>query len=502
MHDTNIEKIYIERINESQLRVYSDDFGIEQELYEFFSFYVPGFKFMPLFKNKVWDGQAHLYNIYKKLLPYGLLSYVYHFAEKRNYQIQELSQLSPLKSELVSIDYVKNFIDSLNIHSKGKKLDVRDYQIDAIYQSINRQKLICKAATSSGKSLILYVLIRFHLEHNRRTILLVPTTTLVTQMISDFSDYSSENGWNTEEFCHGLFSGKDKEWNKPVLVSTWQTIHSMTKMKNMNEFYESWDCYIGDECHRFAANSLQQISSRMINAKYRLGTTGTVQDDDASKLSLEGSFGPVYDVVSTKTLMDNKQVVDLKIKCIMLTHNAEIKHIMGKKSIDYQKELLYIVTNEKRNRFISKLAVTCRGNTLVLFQFVENHGKPLYEMIKAYAPERTIFYISGEVSVNERERIRHELDNHNNAIIVASVAILGTGVNIPSIENIIFASPSASKIRNLQSIGRGLRLKEGKTKCVLYDISDNLKYTSKHFKERIKIYSQEQFEFSLIEVKL
>lgn len=501
---TQNHDIYVEKTNESTLRVFSNDFGIEAELSEHFSFYAPGYKFAPTYRAKVWDGKVALYNQYKKTLPYGLLSYLSAYAKNNNYSVNIQEGILPEKN--VSIEEVKAFVDTLNIHTKGKKIELRDYQLDAIHKAINTEKLLALSPTSSGKSAIIYAFVRWHLQYNRKIVLMVPTTSLVTQMYSDFGDYSSEDTWNVEEHCHQLYSGKSKDFEKPVLITTWQSVHSLAKKKGpeAKEFYEYWDVYIGDEAHRFASNSLQQISNKLVNAKYRLGTTGTIQDEKVSKLNLEGSFGPVYKVVTTKELMDKNQVVNLKINCIVLDYDKETKKLL--KNADYQSEIDYIVGLEKRNTFIAKLAKVTKGNTLVLFRYVEKHGKPLYEEIKRLCPEKNVYYISGEVDVDSRESIRQGVENETNAIIVASYATLSTGVNIPSIEYVVFASPVKSKITNLQSIGRGLRLKDGKNKCTLYDISDNLasgskvNHTLKHFKLRVEQYANEQFDFNMVTV--
>jgi superfamily II DNA or RNA helicase len=496
--------LVITKLNEATLQVTSDDFGIEQELCDFFTFPVPGHQFMPTFKAKIWDGRAKLYDIHRKTLPVGLLEYAQKFAKDNEYECR-LSFDEVHSDSKVSLEEVRNFIECLNIHTKGKKIELRDYQVDAIHRAINKERMLALSPTSSGKSAIIYVFVRWHLEFGRRIVLMVPTTSLVSQMFSDFEDYASEDDWDADEFCHQLYSGKDKETDKPVLITTWQSIHSMTKNKKALDFYKEWDVYIGDEAHRFASNSLQQISSKLIRARYRLGTTGTIQDAKVSKLSLEGSFGPVYRVITTKELMDANQVVKLNIKCLLLDYDEETRKLL--KGADYQKEIDYIVSNEKRNRFIVKLAKASKGNTLILFQFVEKQGKPLYDIAKELCDERPLFYISGEVTTEERERIRKVLDTHEDAIVICSYGTTSTGINIPSIENIIFASPTKSKIRNLQSIGRGLRLKEGKESCKLYDIADNfsvkskLNHTMKHLKERIETYQAEQFTFDIKTIK-
>lgn len=260
-------------------------------------------------------------------------------------------------------------------------------------------------------------------------------------------------------------------------------------------------------CHLSTGASITSMFEKMTDVTYRIGTTGTISNEKINQLQLEGIMGPIYKVITTKQLMDSNRVVQLNIKCLLMKYDDDTRKIMNKCS--YQEEMDFIVSNEKRNKFITNLALKQEGNTLVLFQFVAKHGKILHKMIEAKAEDgRKIFYVSGEVKTEEREYIRKVVEHETNAIIVASFAVFSTGINIPSIENIIFSSPTKSKIRNLQSIGRGLRLRKDKTSCVLYDIADDLSWkknknhTLGHLVERIKTYSAEQFDFQTIPVNL
>ena len=220
-------------------------------------------------------------------------------------------------------------------------------------------------------------------------------------------------------------------------------------------------------------------------------------------------------MTTTKKLQEEGRLADLKITALLLKYSDEVrksvapKVVDGKKiTLDYQDEIDMLVQSEKRNKFIRNLALGCQGNTLVLFQFVEKHGAPLYEMIKERAGDRPVYFIHGEIKVDEREYVRKILSTQTDAIVVASFGTTSTGINIPSIENIIFASPSKSIIRNLQSIGRGLRLNKGKTHCNLYDLTDDLhwkswkNHTLKHGAERYKLYASEQFSIKLVEVNV
>lgn len=491
--------IQIEKLNEVYIRIFSDDFGIEQELSEFFQFEVPGYRFMPAYKAGLFDGKIRLYNLQRKTLYVGLLPYVLFYAKENNYPVEFLNEISV--EQEIDDKILEKFFIWLNLHGKGNPIEIRDYQKDAVKQGLSKGRTILVSPTASGKSLIIYSMVRWHLENNLKCIIIVPTTALVEQLYSDFEDYSSANGWSTEKHCQKLYSGFSKDFNKDVLFTTWQSIYKQPK-----SWFDQFNVVIGDEAHTFKATSLTSIMEKMTDVKYRIGTTGTLDDSKVNKLVLEGCFGPVYKVITTKQLMDNNSVVNLKIKAVILNYDEEIRKMMKKTS--YQEELEFIVTNIKRNKFITNLTVSCKGNTLVLFQFVEKHGHVLYDMIQQKAGDRSVYYIHGGTDVSDRENVRSILEKETDSIIIASVGVFSTGINIPSIQNIIFATPSKSKIRNLQSIGRGLRNNKDKTHCKLFDIADNLSYKShknftlQHAEIRYKLYMEEQFEMQLIEYNL
>lgn len=490
--------IKIEKINEVYLRVYTDD-GIAQELSQFFTFEVPGARFTPAFKAKLWDGRIRLYDLHRKTLYVGLLKYVLDFADRNGYEVSYVNDV--VTHTNISLDDITQYAEWLNLHGRGQPIEIRDYQLDAIYQALTKDRVLLLSPTASGKSLIIYTAMRHHVEAGRKCILIVPTTSLVEQMYSDFADYSSNNGWRVDRHCQKLYSGFSRDFDADVLITTWQSIYKQPK-----EWFNQFDVIFGDEAHQFKAKSLSTVMEKMTDVRYRIGTTGTIDNKKVHTLVLEGIFGPVYKVITTKQLMEQGSVANLKIKCLLLKYDATTRKMMNK--CQYQNEMDFIVTHEKRNKFIRNLALSCTGNTLILFQYVEKHGAILNELIQAKANGRKVFFIHGGTDVEEREAARHITEKENDAIILASFGVFSTGINIPSIENVIFASPSKSKIRNLQSIGRGLRLKEGKTHCTLFDIADDFHYKSwknhtlKHMAERVKTYAEEQFAFRIIEVDL
>lgn len=480
------DKLYIEKVNEVYNKVKTDDRGIAEELNAYFTFKVPGYQFMPAYRNKFWDGQIRLYNTSTQMLYSGLNNYVTMFAKERGYEVEFEYDNS---ADNYSVAEAKKFVEEEKF-----TMVPRDYQLEAYVDAIRYKRGLFISPTASGKSFIIYMIMRKLL---RQTLIIVPTTTLVHQMYSDFEEY----GFNSEKYCHKIFSGKDKNTDKPVVITTWQSIYKLRK-----DWFKKFDVVIGDEAHLFKAKSLTSILEKMEDTEYRFGFTGTLDGTQTHKLVLEGLFGPAQKVISTKELMDSGTLADFKIKILALKYHDEIRKIVSK--MDYQAEMDFIVSHEGRNKFIKNLALSLEGNTLLLFQYVEKHGKILEEMIKEEAGDRKVFFIHGGVKGEERDDIRGIVEKENDAIIVASYGTFSTGVNIKNLHSIIFASPSKSKIRNLQSIGRGLRKSDTKDSAILYDIADDLSwkstsnFTLKHLMERVKIYDEEKFDYKLYSIGL
>ena len=472
---------------------------ISKEISEYFQFYVPGYQFVPAYRNKIWDGKVRLFNLQTSQIYAGLLSYIEAFCSERNYTYEYENNLDT--EDEYSIYHAKKFISKINPHARGEPIEVREHQINAFVHAMQKRRALLLSPTASGKSLIIYLLFRQLWEYqNLKGLVIVPTTSLVEQLASDFGDY---NDGTLEQYVHKIYQGKEKTTNKPLTISTWQSLYKMPK-----EYFEQFDYVIGDEAHNFKAQSLTSILTSCVNAKYRIGLTGTLDGTKTHKLVLEGLFGTVKKVISTKELIDKDQLSNFEIKCLVLKHTDEECLLVKDKT--YPEEVQYLISHEARNKFIKNLAVSLGKNTLVLFQMVDKHGKILYDMIKDTEKigNRKVFFVHGGTDTTDREDIRKIMEIENDAIIVASFGTFSTGINIRNLHNIVFAMPTKSSIRTLQSIGRGLRQNEGKEVATLYDISDDLRYkkhmnyTLKHFVERTKIYNEEKFPFKIYKIGL
>ena len=502
-----MEKIIVKKKNEVFLQLVTEP-GIEMEISEHFCFFVEGYKFMPAYKNRMWDGKIRLYDVRKKVIYGGLLKYLKEFADVRDYEliIEDNSVYGrPNATELPDID---TFLKGLSLSANGERITPRDYQLDALSCTLSDRKALLLSPTASGKSLIIYLAIRYFLEyHDQSVLLIVPTTSLVEQMYSDFADYSTTDDWSVEENCHKIYGGKEKyNIKQRVIISTWQSIYKM-----QSPWFQDFGMVIGDEAHNFKAKSLTSILEKCVEAGYRVGTTGTLDGSQTHQLVLEGLFGPVFKVTTTAKLIEQKSLASLDIFVLLLKYSDEYCKLVSK--MKYQDEIDFIVKYEPRNNFIANLAMDLEGNTLILFQFVEKHGKPLHTMLQEKFDElprndRRLFYVSGETDVDTREQIRELTEKQDDAIIVASMGTFSTGINIKRLHNIIFASPSKSQIRVLQSIGRGLRKSEDGIDTKVYDIADDLhwkskkNYTLEHAAERIRIYSREKFDYKLHNIEI
>lgn len=489
MSDTTTNLV-ISKSNEVFLNIKTEP-HIEYELRDHFKFEVPGAKFMPQYRSRNWNGEIHLYDMRSKQIYVGLLDKLVSFCEQYGYTYKfENNKFygTPYEeNDEISYEGVRDYMNSICSHPPRK------YQIEGVYDALKCNRKLLISPTASGKSLMIYSIVRYYVNKGQKILLVVPTTSLVEQMYKDFQDY----GWDAESYCHRIYSGMEKSNEAPVTITTWQSVYKLERT-----FFDEYNVIIGDEAHLFKSKSLVSIMTKLHHAKYRFGFTGTLDGTQTHKWVLEGLFGPSYKVTKTEELMRQGHLSQLDIQCLVLKHPSQ-------RFETYEDEIQYLISHEQRNKFIVNLSLDLKGNTLVLFSRVETHGAILHEQINNNKRgDRKVFFVHGGVDATERELVREITEKENNAIIVASYGTFSTGINIKNLHNVIFASPSKSRIRNLQSIGRVLRKGKDKNKAMLYDISDDCTYKSRknytlnHLIERIKIYNEEKFNYEIITIQL
>jgi len=483
--------LVISKKNEVYIHI-DAEIHIYYELADQFTFEVPGATFSPAYKKKFWDGKIRLFSTQTGDIYVGLLDriiqfckdhgYTYEFKDSKHYGI-------PFEvNEGISKEGVKDYMTAIS------KYAPREYQIEGVYDALRHNRKLLISPTASGKSLMIYSIVRYFVENKKNTLIVVPTTSLVEQMYKDFADY----GWDVGSYCHKIYAGKERETDSQVIITTWQSIYKLPR-----KYFERFSVVVGDEAHQFKSKSLISIMTKLADAKYRYGFTGTLDGTQTHKWVLEGLFGPSYKIIKTDELMKKGHLAKLDINVLLLKHPPN-------KFETFEDEVKYIIGHTRRNNFIKNLALDLKGNTLILYARVEGHGVPLYELINNNntIENRNVFFIHGGVDTEDREKVREITEQENNAIIVASYGTFSTGINIKNLHNVIFASPSKSRIRNLQSIGRVLRKGNKKTSATLYDIADDISYKSRrnytlnHLIERIKVYNEENFNYDIVNIPL
>lgn len=501
-----MDKIHLQYVNDVHMKVCADP-AIIMELAEEFTHYIPNHKYHPKVKARVWDGRMSLVNRLSGYCYVGLSRRIKKFCDSRGYQFTFDDELY---YDNISRNELENHIKSLNIPEKFLS---RDYQFESVLKCIKSKRRLLLSPTSSGKSMMIYLIASWY---KKKTLIIVPTTGLVTQFEGDLRDYGFKG--NIVTSIGGL--DKSNNINADIVVTTWQSLNN-GKTKMPRSWYDQFRVVFGDEAHGYKATCAIEILSNLLHCRYRFGTTGTLDDDQPlNNLTIEGLFGPIYKAISTSDMIDKGYASKLKIKCIILRHNnesikdvkdlfAEIdadKSAKSKGSQKYAAEMDYLIRHEARNKFIKNLASSLKGNKLVFFKRIE-HGEILKELLQESS---NTFHIDGSVSPTKREQIRKQIEEEDNCILVASMNTTATGVSINRLKHMIASSPSKSKIKVLQAIGRMLRLHEEKSEdgATLYDIVDDMSsksfdnYSLKHFRDRCKIYDSEKFEYTIYQVKL
>lgn len=497
--------IILDKVNEVYLQTSQISISQQLELSEAFKCKAKDFFFSPLFRSGQWNGDLHFYNKSTRQFPIGLLSFFIKFCKKFNYSYKFNFDVSDLKCEISDED-----IEKFYQHIFKNSFKPRDYQDFAIKKALRNKRGIIEHATGLGKSLSIYVLIRFILATtNKKILLIVPTINLVKQMFNDFKEY----GWDSCSSYISLIYGTStkKDWDNPIIISTWQSLY-----KKSEEFFKNFGMVIVDETHHAKSASIKSILAKCVNADYRIGLTGSLQDKNdknelADFLTITGYLGPV---IARETMIDgiNKGYLsDFVIANLILKYPDNLIELTKFDSYNYLQEIEIIQSYSKRNKILDYILNHIKNdeNVLILCHEVEEHLKVVANYLRENFKNWKLNIIHGRVSIEKREEIRQNVNKTSGNILLATYGTLSTGINIPRLHHIIFFSSYKSKIKIIQSLGRGLRKHETKRRLIVYDIIDDLTYTSyragkeikhknyvyDHWLKRLKYYSSLGFKF-------
>lgn len=365
---------------------------------------------------------------------------------------------------------------------------LRDYQLEVVTRAVNKGWGTCILGTGAGKTLTTAALIEnyYRNSNNKQTfkcLVIVPDLGLVSQTYEEFL----ESGIS---FSVTQWTGKKQpDLDCNVIICNMGILQSKFKE---SEWVKYVDLLIVDEAHKMKSdNKVSKIISE-IKTRNRYGFTGTLPEDIYEQWFILGKLGPKIYEKNSSDLRKQNYLTNVDVKIIKLQYALPV--IPNITDSAYRNELEYIYNHKIRNTFIQKLCEKLSNNTLILVNHIA-HGEYLHEILQKQ-DKKQVFFIRGEVEVEERDSIKQLMEKNDNIVCIAISAIFSTGVNIRNIHNIMFVAGGKSFIRTVQSIGRGLRLHHNKEKLVIYDICDDLKYSTQHNEKRKQIYTDEQINYT------
>ena len=426
------------------------------------------------------------------------------FIPSRNYAITPTGQFDIglfyeiekylITNQIVNIEITDNFKSQytvgyeLNQLEFPLKLELRDYQKTIITECIKNGRGIAVLGTGGGKTLVIATLIENFkkLKHKLKCLVIVPDIGLVEQTYKEFLEYAPT-------FSVSKWSGNN-ELNiaSDVIIANSKILLSRF---DENEWVKYVDLLIVDECHKINHGSEIGKIVNKIATSNKFGFTGTLPPNKLDYWSVLGKFGAVIFEKTSHELREENYLTDVEVKICHIEYKTKLKKVKTLNTTEnYMNELEFIKNNSFRQDILRQICIKFNKNILIMVNHIE-HGEKLQAYLTENIQGRDVFFIQGSVDIEDRENVKHTMENKDNIICIAMSSIFSTGVNIKNIHMIIFAAGGKALIRTVQSIGRGLRLHPTKTKLVIIDIADNLYYGMQHAEDRKEIYSKEKIKY-------
>jgi len=454
-------------------------------------------------------------------IPSGLWYRVIQL-KKMNYDVT-IDGLESIVSTDITKEYVEAWVDSHDFtmfdeNNQRVELVPRWYQVEALYLALKYHISRCQIATRGGKSLILYMYIRFLIEHGyikdgKKVLIITPRRMLVKQMIRDFHEYYDDDLVK----CDHVFSGGIRLADSNVVVGTYHTLSEYDK-----EYYKNIAAVICDEAHTASSASIKEgimhkLETSVCQRRYAVSGTQPPLDTPAG-LTVEAYFGPVLFNISARQLMDEKSIADIDIMvfdlhygkdvCYEYYHSKEVQNMNTR--LSFEKNFIYSL--EARNDFIAKVCGRFEGNQMILVESVA-YCNMLAEYIAARNPHKQVMLIYGAIGDKMREQNRERMEEGDDKILIATYGTMSTGVTIKNIMAIHFPDCGKSDIRIRQSTGRGLCITAAKSTLRVFDYCDIIKrdYSwefpegvtvphknifHRHALSRMSIYKEQKFPYT------
>ena len=449
-----------------------------------YRYFVEGAQFSNAYKLRRWDGFKSFIT-QKNRMPLGVLESVYKFI-KEKYPTEEIE----LAEEYRNVRDAYDFLEDIEVTSKGEVITPRDNQWDAIDKCIKNNRCVCVAPTSFGKSLVIYLLCRYHINYNRKVLIVCPKKMLVDQMIADFYDYGYEGEIN------GIYSGQERI-SSDITVITFQTLCKIPWL------LKDYSCLILDECHMCKANSMLSIIDNASNIRYKYGLTGSLKEGSIEHIFASTYIGFPHYITDTKTLIEEKVIAKLKVEIYRYVYpdTEKIAH-----SYDYNEEKEFLRKCQHRYKAILEEAGELNKTGMIAVVEIEQ-AQRLYEIARGMYPDRKIYQIRGNhIECNEKmfksfEEIKPNIEKDKNALLIVGLKVFSTGVSVKNIHFGIMAVSTKSYTSVIQTIGRGLRVNQEKKDFLFIDWYDDFRtnsnsftYMHAHLLDRLNIYKEQGFE--------
>lgn len=453
--------------------------GIMGALRRKYRYFVPGAQFSKPYKQKRWDGYKSLIT-QRNRLPLGALTEVLRLV-KAQYPNEDIS----IPEEYIDLVEPFDFLLDIEVTSKGQRITPREDQWDAVEKCIRNNRCVCVAPTSFGKSLVIYLLCRYHITYGRKVLIVVPKKILVDQMIADFLDYGYEGDIN------GIYTGRERT-STDITVGTFQT------MVKVPDLIDEFDCLIIDECHQAKSNSLVSIIEGASSIRYKYGLTGSLKEGSIEHLFASSYLGYPHYITDTNTLIKEQVVANLQVSIYRYVYPIHERGL----GLDYQQEKEFFRNCEHRYKAILEEAGSLNKTGMIAVVEIEVAQK-MYEMARGMYPDRNIYQIRGGVCecggrhYNSFEEVKPLIEQETNALLIVGLKVFSTGVSVKNIHFGIMAVSTKSYTSVIQTIGRGLRVNKEKKDFLFIDWFDDItessgwSYVYGHLLERIDIYKEQ-----------
>jgi len=461
---------------------------------------IEGWRFHPLVKKKIWDGNISF--IKRNKIPSGLWKEVVDICKEYDLPLSINGVTEIFDTDIEEAKF-REWVD--DFFANHPDIKPREYQVDAAFKILKYRRCLAELATSAGKTLISFMVVAYLMEklEKKKILFIVPNVQLVLQATGDFEQYNYKS--RVQLKVQQIYSGVKIRKSSNIVIGTYQSL-----VKKEADYFEQFDVVMVDETHKAKAASIQKITDKCWHCDYRFGLSGTIpKRGTVDRLTLMSAMGPLVTQVRAAQLQEEGHISNCKVIQLQMEYATDeqkdafwqlSRNYVDRKNL-FSLEQNFINQSDKRLDFISKVIGKTNSNSLVLFHKIA-YGEKIYNKLREIT-DKKIYYVDGTISKDIREEFKQRMEKGEDIIIVASYGTFSTGISINKIHNIFFAESFKSEVIIRQSIGRGLRKHHSKSHVKIYDFVDDFRYTNdgtewmnyvyRHGIERRKIYKEQKF---------